>query len=143
MLQGYDVLYFDLHGQPGAAWWYGDDDLVALTEAQILDADLGGAVVFAVNCHLADDDSPMLDALLNAGARYVIGGPGLNFAGKRTIYGAAALGKSFIIALEHGKHPLKALAIAKRSLSIWSMAQAAPKKKAARDALQFKAFYRK
>lgn len=142
----WDLIYLDLHGQPGDAAWYGDDHIVALTEAQVRGVDLGGAVVFAVSCYLADDDSPMMDALLDAGARYVIGGTGPNYGGKSVIIGAPLLGLRFrqFYGLFHD--PLRALWLAKRSVSIQGRVSNAigqpTSVQADDDALEFRAFYR-
>jgi len=93
LLEGYDFIYFKLHGLPNEIYWYGDDWITALRADQILAADLTGTVVFAANCHLAN--GPMLDALLRAGARAVVGGPGKNYAKKHAVYGADVLGRTF------------------------------------------------
>jgi len=145
-LEGQDFIWFDLHGEPGAAWWLGDDGSVAMTAAQLREVDLGGAIVFAVNCYLADDNSPMLDALLEAGARYVVGGSGRNWGGERTLMGAGLLGMRFRQLLEREWDPMVGLAVAKQ----WLMLSAAAdqvmgkgrKTLAAKDALEFRAFYR-
>lgn len=146
-LERRDFIYLDLHGQPGQAYWLGDEGIVALTAKQVSQARLGGAIVFATNCYLADEDSPMMDALLEAGARYVIGGQGQNWAGARIMYGAALLGWRFRQLLDLECNPLRALAIAKRwvrlglaanrILSRESLAQAAE------DALNFRVYYRR
>lgn len=129
-LNGYDFLYFDLHGDPGGEEWYeikeSDGPLAlltpervpALTAAQIRQARLDGAVVFATCCYLADEDSPMLDALLEAGAAYVIGGDGKNWAAAKRPSGASYLGEQFRHWLERGYDPLKALTYAKRLLRL-------------------------
>ena len=115
-LEGYDLIYLDLHGEPGAAFWRGDGGIVALTAGQVLQARLGGAVVYAVNCYLADDGAPMMDALLDAGARYVIGGKGENWAYTRRPAGAVWLGWRVRQLMERGVDPLRALAMGKRLL---------------------------
>jgi len=69
---GWDVIYLDLHGEPGAPMWFGDYGEVALTAEQVRSVNLRGAVVFAVNCHLGDYDSPMLDALLAADPHVIV-----------------------------------------------------------------------
>jgi hypothetical protein len=123
-LKGRDLIYFDLHGEPGESVWWGDaletpwrDRTPALTADVLMQSELTGAVVFATNCYLADDDSPMLDALLDAGASFVIGGDGLNFAGtSRTLVGGDLLGYYLRLALDRGHQPLVALAIAKRGV---------------------------
>lgn len=148
-LEGKRLLYFDLHtGRPGADYWLGDFGVIALTAQQVREADLGDAVVFALNCYLADSDSPMLDALLDAGASLVIGGDGQNWAGaRRNLYGAALLGLWFRRLFLAGMNPLKALAWAKKRLGL-SLAKdkAIGKGKrvmAARDTMGFRAYYRR
>ncbi len=135
-LEGYDLLYFDLHGYPFTRFWIGDGGVIALAASQVRQADLGGAVVFAVNCHLADGASPMMDALLDAGASYVIGGTGKNYAGTATVQGAAMLGMWLRRLMALGLDPLRALAWAKRRVRM-----SGTKRKS--DALAFRAFYRR
>lgn len=141
-LGGYDLLYFDLHGHPLQPFWRGDGRAVALTAQQVHAADLSGAIVFALTCYLADEGSPMLDALLDAGARYVVGGDGKNWAGsRRELFGAGLLGLWFRRLLAWGVPPLNALALAKKRVK-WGMIDKASKRLAAKDALQFRAYYR-
>jgi len=153
-LTGRQLLYFDLHGSPGAGFWHGDDGIIALTAEQVRSVDLGGAVVFATTCYLADQDSPMLDALLDAGASYVIGGDGQNWAGvSRRLYGASLLGFWFRRLFMMGVPPLKALAVAKRAIR-WQLRlgrhlEAAARGmgtkariEAAKDTLNFRAYYK-
>jgi hypothetical protein len=143
----WDLIYLDLHGQPGDTAWYGDQHIVALTEKQVRSVDLGGAVVFAVNCYLADDESPMMDALLDAGARYVIGGAGLNYGGTASMIGASKLGQRFRQFFVLLGDPLKALSLAKRAVGIQGRLSSAIGRAgiedAATDTLEFRAFYRK
>lgn len=146
-LQDRDLIYLDLHGGPGLWWWYGDDGTIALKEEQVRAADLGGAVVFALNCYLADAHSPMMDALLDAGASFVIGGDGQNWATGRRPTGAAWLGLRFRQMLERGFEPMKALAVSKRYLSLVMAAHRVLKKRskvmADKDTLAFRAYYRR
>ena len=135
LLEDCDLLYFDLHGQAYTQCWYGDNGIVALRDDQIRQANLGGAVVFVVNCYLADDESPMLDALLDAGAGYVIGGEGANFAGQTTPQGAALLGLWVRRLMAVGLPPLRALGWAKQRVRV----SKTPRKA---DALAFTAYYR-
>ena len=100
-LEGYDFIYFKLHGLPSQPFWYGDDWLTALSEGQIRLANLSRTIIFVANCHLCERTngdiipSPMLTALLAAGARCVVGGPGTNYAAKITLVGADLLGYYF------------------------------------------------
>lgn len=135
----YDFIYLDLHGRPGDTQWYGDERIVALTAEQVRGLDLQGAVVFAVNCYLGDDDSPMLEALLDAGAAYVVGGSGENYGGARRLMGAAALGMYFRSALR-GFDPLRALTLAKTVLRWGVHWPGSPQSRAVADALDFRLF---
>ncbi len=139
-LAGRDFLYFDLHGEPGQGAWYGDGELLALTAAQIAAANLAGAVVFATNCHLGDADSPMLAALLAAGARAVCAGPGINWAGTRTLFGAGLLGAAFRAALAVGFAPELALTFAKGVVSTEAALGSETHKAAVPDTLGFRIF---
>ena len=136
-LEGQDFIYFDLHGAPGSTEWRGDKRTIALRETQIRAADLGGAVVFATNCHLGDADSPMLVALLDAGASYVVAGDGLNWAGAQSVIGAARLGQFFRIALAF-MDPRRALTAAKMGVQRLSLRN----RGMVQDTLGFKLFYR-
>lgn len=147
-LENRDFIWFDLHGAPGLPHWYGDDGLMALTAETLRCADLGGAVVFATNCHLADEGSPTLDALLEAGARYVIGGDGKNWGSdERTLFGANLLGMWVRWLLATGADPVWALRIAKGRLRLQLAAEKALGREshaeAARDTLGFRAYYRR
>jgi hypothetical protein len=146
-LEERDFLYFDLHGMPGEPFWYGDGGTVALRADQVGQCSLKGAVVFAANCYLADKDSPMMDALLQAGARYVVGGQGQNWAGGRTVYGASLLGMRLRQLLERGMDPLKAITLAKRWVRLGLVANRVLGRKdqvqAAEDTLAFRVYYRR
>jgi len=153
-LEGHDLLYFDLHGWPGGPVWLGQSKPgaverrnVALTVEQLADIVLYGTVVFAATCHLADDESPMLDALLDAGARYVIGGEGVNWNGMHNPIGAGLLGQWFRRGMQMGIEPLRALALAKQrvrlSLMRYRVCGMEAQATAARDALAFRAYERR
>ena len=148
-LEGQDLIYFDLHGEPGAPIWLGDDRIIALMTSQVRQADLRGAIVFAVNCYLADEGAPMMAALLDAGARYVVGGEGKNWANTKRPTGAAALGQRFRQLLERGIEPMMALALAKRWLALGSaFRQVLGRRKsgkvmAVKDTLAFRAYCRR
>ena len=141
----YDFVYIDLHGRPGDVQWYGDERIPALTADQVRGMDFEGAIVFAVNCYLGDDDSPMLDALLDAGASYVIGGAGENFGGARHLMGAPLLAMYFRRALRGSLDVLRALSLAKTVLrwgGLWPVPGGLGSQAVA-DALEFRAFVRK
>lgn len=146
-LEGNDLIYFDFHGLPGAAYWFEEiyqsgmimaERVMALTADQIRTVDLGGAVVFALSCYLGDEDSPMLNALLSAGASYVVGGDGKNWAATKRVTGANRLGRHFRKALERGNPPLQALSLAKKLLQLTLK----PNSKTVQDTLAFRAYYR-
>jgi len=72
-------------------------------------------VVFAVNCHVGDQTSPMLEALLAAGAAYVISGEGPNYGPPGgPLYGAPLLGLWLRRCLSMGMGVPTALRAAKR-----------------------------
>ncbi len=145
IMLGHDLLFFDLHGNPGSPSWYGDG-IPAMNAKQILSVDLSGATVFAMNCYLAEKDSPMMDALLDSGVRYVVGGDGENYAGISRVYGAAELGQWFRrwLAIKFG--PKKALALAKQAIKLDLRRQERKgnpgRVMAAKDTLEFKMYYR-
>lgn len=139
-----DFWYIDLHGQPGQRHWLGDDGALAMTAAQIEALDLHNTTIFAVSCYLANDRSPMMDALLDAGARYVIGGEGRNWSGARRPTGAAALGRRFRQLVQRGFDPLRALTLAKDFLRASAGLRMFLGHDVAQDqdALAFRAYYR-
>lgn len=145
LLENQDLILIDLHGERGLDYWYAVvagpggivQRVVALRSEQIRLADLGGAVVFATICYLGESDSPMLAAMLDAGASIVIAGAGENLAGERKVAGAGLLALFFRMYLEAGASPLKALATAKDSLRLVGR-----NKRAKQDTLAFQAFKR-
>lgn len=154
-LVGHDLIFFDLHGLPGLDHWFEQvtspmlglpNRIVALTAAQIRQADLGGAGVFCLNCYLAGQGSPMLEALLDAGAGYVVGGEGLNWGGTKRLMGADVLGYWFRLALERGREPARALELAKYMVKVdLAKYKALGRERAleaAKDTLQFKLYRR-
>lgn len=147
MLEGYDLIYLDLHGEPWGARLYGDHHTAALATWQAREADLTGAVVFAVSCYMADEGSPMLQAFLDAGARYVIAGEGRNWAASKAVTGAHLLGMRFRQLMAWGMEPLAALRLAKRwvalaALLAWGLGRSGGGE-AERDALEFRAYTRR
>ena len=132
-LSGARFVYFKLHGLPGERFWYGDHWLTAIDDEQLRQADLSRAVVFVASCHL--DPGPMLEALLDAGARAVIGGSGPNYAKRFSLYGADIIGRTLRRLIRIGISPAAALAVAKARLSI-----AAGHDNQAADALAFRLF---
>lgn len=132
-ISGQDFLYFKLHGLPGQEFWYGDNWTTAISADLIRQADLANTIVFVANCHLYQIPpkhiqapyhidplpgdkhlvGPMLTALLKAGARCIVGGPGENFASKTKVEGADFLGRNFRIFIQIGISPKAAFKFAK------------------------------
>ncbi len=113
VLRGQDLLYFDLHGAKAQPVWLDDHGQVAITADQIRSVNLDGATVVALNCFLADQNSPMMDALLTS-AGLVIGGDGENFSPPSgRLYGAGLLAEWIRRLMGLGLSPLKALQWAK------------------------------
>jgi hypothetical protein len=137
-LEGYDLLYFKLHGLPDECYWYGDRWVTALRADQILAANLTGTVVFAANCHLNAHQGPMLHALLDAGARAVIAGSGTNYAMSSRVYAADLLGLWVRRALQLHASPPLALALARARLALIPRQDLAT-----RDAMNFRIFTRR
>lgn len=141
-LEDHDLLYFKLHGLPGQPYWYGDNWMTAVSAEQISELNLLNTTVFVANCHLyqpAVDDvgirySHMLQALLNAGARAVVGGPGINFAARRRVFGADLLGMVFRQVLKANRSAEEALALAKTRL------RQGRQDRVTRDTLEFRLF---
>lgn len=157
-LEGYDFLYFDLHGEAGLDYWFtkdGKKKVPALMAEQIRQFDLSGAVIFALSCYLADEDSPMLDAFLDAGCSYVIGGDGVNYGAARFPQWAGLLGMWFRRLLNTGLSVPIALKMAKQRVKLTAMKNriigirekrsflSISDKEAVEDTLAFRAYYRK
>ena len=137
-LENRELLYFDLHGEPGSDCWCGDGGLIALTAEQVERAALGGAVVFATSCY-QEDGSPMLRAFLAAGARCVIGGGGPNYGGRRSALGAQLLGLWLRRGIQWGLSAERALDVARRRLAM--AARVGRYRAAAADALGFRVYW--
>ena len=109
MIEGYDLLVFNLHGNENDTVWYGEDKepnsigirtrVPVITQDHILAADLSGTVVFAVNCYLGDEMSPMKAALWASGVKAILSGDQLNYGGVYKPAGADHLGIAFRWAL--------------------------------------------
>lgn len=130
-LEGYDLLYFKLHGLPDQPYWYGDGMITAMSAQQIEQANLKNTICFVANCNAAA--SRMEQALLKAGARAVVTGPGLNYAGNRKLAGADRLGANFVRHIKAGADPDQALARAKRDMGLFARLT-----RIGRDTLEFK-----
>ena len=112
-LEGFDILYFHLHGVEGQPYWYGDGMITAMSATQIRDCNLSGHIAFVANCF--GGGSEMAAALHDAGA-VIVAGPGRNFTARNAVRGADRLGMHFIRAIKAGKPPIEALADAKRRI---------------------------
>jgi hypothetical protein len=140
-LEGHDFIYLKLHGLPKEIHWYGDGWITALRATQICAANLRGTVVFVANCHLyqanngSHPTSPMLNALLAAGARAVVGGSGDNYAKRHSVYGADRLGRAFRYLLQFRLPPYTAFRLAQLLLTFRPH-----KEPADLDALEFRYF---
>lgn len=111
-LEGRRLLVFKLHGAPGASFWYGDGGQVACSAEQIRSVRLDGALVFAANCW-GGAGSPMVQALMIAGAACVVTGEGINYAGIDRVDGADVIGIVWRALLELGTPAGFALTLAK------------------------------
>lgn len=89
-MEGYELLYFRLHGHEDREGWFGDWGVEALSVARVLEADLGGAVAVVANCYGGDKD-PMVGALYRSGCRAVIAGMGENVAAASRVVGTDLL----------------------------------------------------
>jgi len=134
LLENHDFIYLKLHGRAGQPYWYGDGYIEALSADTVRSARLDGAVVFAASCHLPE--SPMLEALLDAGASAVIGGRGRNFAATDAVWGADLLGMYVRWFMKLGMRVDRALKWAKWRLRL------GVQDRATKDALEFQLFRR-
>lgn len=132
-LEGFDFIYFKLHGLPKQPYWYGDDWLTAIGAEHLRSSVLVGTVVFVANCYLPG--SPMLGALLMAGAEAVVGGEGVNYARSDRVDGADLLGLYFRFFMQVGFSVKFSLTLAKSRFKVRR------KSKVKSDTLEFK-FYR-
>jgi len=134
-LEDYDLLYFRLHSlrNRGVKGWFGEGRSglqFALSETQVLAAELGGAVAVVANCYGGDGD-PMIAALYKAGASAVIAGSGPNVAAARRVVGTDMLVRWVIRGLEWRMPVAGALQLAKTRLLATSW------RESDRDARQF------
>lgn len=118
-LRGRQVLYFKLHGLPGEPRWYGTagdawQDAIDVETIRAA-APLGRCVVFAQACF--SRESPMVQALLEAGAAAVVGSEATLTAGRYWPRASDWLGRDFLQALGAGFSAGQALAVARIRLS--------------------------
>ena len=138
LLEGYDVIYIDLHGVPSNRYLWADPEQMwpALSVDAIRGADLQGTVVVATTCYL--DETPFPQAFAQAGA-LVVGGSGPNTgsqAGHGTLMGAQLLAREIVQGLRAGLDLDAALDGARRVLarSVWRLIN----RRAVDDALAFR-----
>jgi hypothetical protein len=129
-LEGYDLLYFRLHGKPHSTAWYNDEGTMSLAPIQVARADLGGAVVVAATCYGAENGA-MVRAFYEAGAALVIAGPGENVAAAERVVGVDLLVQWVIRLMRLGAGVERALQAARWRLRLtgWRASD--------RDAAQF------
>lgn len=146
-LRGADLWYIDLHGEHGNPAWFGDNGVAAMYAGQVAASELHGVNVFASNCFLGDDDSPMMKALFKAGARSVIAAPGKNFSPiDGPLYGAALVGLWVRRLLSIGSTPDNALRTALTRIAVEIEFNRSSGRQdlldANQDAMEFKVFYK-
>jgi len=129
-IEGHEFIYLKLLGVQGVDCWFNEDEEPVIDANLLSKVDLSGAVVFAAVCYLPE--SPMLKALMKAGASYVIGGSGLNYYWPGKLTGVDLLGLYVRWMLERGISPKMALKIGKARLK-W-----ARRDMVTRDTLAFK-----
>lgn len=129
ILKGYDLLYVKLFGWPDVSYWYNAEGETVISARLIEQADLSGTAVFVANCYLPE--SPMLKALLSAGARAVIGGAGYNYFRKSRLEGVDLLGLYVRVLMQYGAEARLALSFARARL------QFKRKDKVTKDTLAF------
>ncbi len=117
LLEGYDLLFFKLHGLARQPYWYGDGFISACSADQLRTAELSGALVFAANC-FGGAESPMVKALLEAGAAAVITGEGLNYAGTNRLDGADVIGLAWRWLMKAGFTAEAALKLGKTAAKV-------------------------
>lgn len=133
-LEGYDLLYFRLHGLENSDNWFGESKwgtpVLALTPEMLWGVDLSGTVVVVANCYGAQSPR-MIGELYTAGARAVVAGRGPNYAAGRRVIGADKLVREMAKGLRRGWSPSRALYVARLKLltTAWRAAD--------RDALEF------
>jgi hypothetical protein len=138
LLEGYDVLYIDLHGIPSNRYLWADPEQIwpALGLDAVREADLQGVTVVATTCWL--DETPFPEAFGQSGAQ-VVGGGGPNVGsqgGRGMLIGAQLLARELLVGLRAGEDVAAALDGARRVLarSVWRLIN----RRAVDDALAFR-----
>lgn len=135
---GWNLIVFNLHGEPDTPAWWGDHYTPALTANTIKKMNLYGAGIFALNCYLGDEGHPMRDALYHAGAAWLVAGDGKNWAGRDDLQGADRLLRWFVRFWQNGMTPEKSLEWAKRIMFLTPQVFSGKTRKALEDAEEFK-----
>jgi len=136
LLQGYDLVVFNLHGLPFVPSWYGNYGESALKASTLQTLNLEGCGVFAINCHLGDPAQPMFRALRKSGVAYVVAGAGINYGGLTTPVGADVLLRWFVYFVQKVE-PEIALRRAKRMTALFAPKYNIIQIRAISDALKF------
>lgn len=135
-LEGYDLIYIDLHGEPSGGYLYTFDGTPALSFQTVRGAMLEGVLVVATTCYLPE--TPFLDAFQNAGA-LVVAGSGPNYGDDRGwVRGAQLLAQHIIRRVRAGEPIKDAYASAKQMLRYSWRRWLDPK--ATADTLNFKLY---
>ncbi|MBN1315458.1 MAG: hypothetical protein JXA42_08320 [Anaerolineales bacterium] len=92
-LENIDLLYLKFHGLPQQPYLYAGRYITAISAEQLAAANLNRTVVFGAVCHLPQ--TPIIQALFQAGARVVVAGDGVNYGSSSRLYGADLLGYYF------------------------------------------------
>lgn len=140
-LEGYDLIYIDLHGQPGSVYLYcGESQLAAAINLDcVREADLRGTAVFMTTCY--GPETPFVEGFLAAGATAVAAGRGENWGTRTSLTGAQLLGKFFLEEYEQSGDAKGALEQAKKLMRLNLKNYIHPEYwKAARDAFEFQVF---
>jgi len=109
-LTSHAFVYFKLHGLAGQPFWYGDGGITAVSAEQLAACDLRGAHVFAACCFTLD--SPMIEALRQTGAAWIVAGAGFNYAGVDVLAGIDVIGQQWQRLIAGGTEPGKAFRMA-------------------------------
>lgn len=111
---GSRLVYVCLHGLPGQPYWYGDDWSTAITAEQVRACDMSGAVVYLAGCF---GQGPMTDALIDAGARAVVGSAAEVWGGYVFPTGTNARGRAFVRAMQRGCNVYESVLMAQATRS--------------------------
>lgn len=138
LLEGFDLVVFNLHGWDHLPVWLDGNGQSALHATTLRKLNFFQSGIFAINCFLGDEHQPMFKALRNTGAEYLVAGAGVNYGGTISPVGADVLLKYFIKGLNVGKTPERALWKAKLLASLFAPKWNRMQRVALQDALKFK-----